>query len=181
MAVVLYPHTESLAVMSRGGGAPIDLVLGLVVGNVAYLLFTIILAMTLGVAPTDVFSGPFSGARIVWFRRGWQSAVCLGLWMCWLFSDSYHRYCAVEGRGDVESVVNMSALSLTSSISLHAPMYAGRCLSTPVSDFPTLYRDQGKNSLYAKQMAAQASGTGSSRPTPWGQGAISSVSSMYAR
>jgi|AntDeeMinimDraft_5_1070356.scaffolds.fasta_scaffold01669_1 hypothetical protein len=62
MAVVLYPHTESLAVMSRGGGAPIDLVLGLVVGNVAYLLFTIILAMTLGVAPTDVFSGPFSGA-----------------------------------------------------------------------------------------------------------------------
>lgn len=47
--------------MSRGGD-PTSLVLGLVVGNIAYLLFTVILSMIIGVAPTDIFSGPFSGA-----------------------------------------------------------------------------------------------------------------------
>jgi len=45
--------------MSRGGD-PVGLVLGLVVGNIAYLLFTLILSMILGVAPGDIFSGPFA-------------------------------------------------------------------------------------------------------------------------
>ncbi|GAA0729000.1 hypothetical protein J2744_002966 [Halorubrum trapanicum] len=48
--------------MSRGGGDPVGLVIGLVVGNFAYLLFTLILSMIIGVAPADIFSGPFSGA-----------------------------------------------------------------------------------------------------------------------
>jgi len=48
--------------MSRGGGDPVGLVIGLITGNVAYLLFTLILSMVIGVAPMDIFSGPFSGA-----------------------------------------------------------------------------------------------------------------------
>lgn len=39
-----------------------NFVLGLLIGNIAYLLFTVILSMILGVAPADIFSGPFSGA-----------------------------------------------------------------------------------------------------------------------
>ena len=46
----------------RAGGSPVGLVVGLVVGNIAYLLFTLILSMIIGVAPTDIFSGPSSGA-----------------------------------------------------------------------------------------------------------------------
>jgi len=48
--------------MSRSGGDPVGLAIGLIVGNIAYLLFTVILSMIIGVAPTDIFSGPFSGA-----------------------------------------------------------------------------------------------------------------------
>lgn len=48
--------------MGRGGGDPVGLVIGLLVENVVYLLFTLILSMVIGVAPTDIFSGPFSGA-----------------------------------------------------------------------------------------------------------------------
>ncbi|TKX73769.1 hypothetical protein EXE46_12540 [Halorubrum sp. GN11_10-6_MGM] len=47
--------------MSRTGDDLIELVIGLVVGNVAYLLSTLILSMIIGVAPMDIFSGPFSG------------------------------------------------------------------------------------------------------------------------
>ncbi|MCU4971858.1 hypothetical protein OB955_03785 [Halobacteria archaeon AArc-m2/3/4] len=46
--------------MSRGQTTPVGLVIGLFVGNLAYLLFTVILSMVLGIAPTDVFSGPFA-------------------------------------------------------------------------------------------------------------------------
>lgn len=45
---------------SRGQATPVNLVIALLVGNVAYLLFTVILSMIFGVAPTDVFSGPFA-------------------------------------------------------------------------------------------------------------------------
>ena len=38
-----------------------DLTIGLLVGNFAYLIFTLILSMILGVGPTDMFAGPFSG------------------------------------------------------------------------------------------------------------------------
>lgn len=48
--------------MSRGQASPVNLTIGLVVGNLAYLLFTVILSMILGVAPTDIFTGPFSEA-----------------------------------------------------------------------------------------------------------------------
>lgn len=48
--------------MSRGQATPVNLVLGLIIGNIAYLLFTVILSMIFGVAPADIFSGPFSGA-----------------------------------------------------------------------------------------------------------------------
>lgn len=41
---------------------PVGPVIGLVIGNVAYLLFTLILSMIIGVSPVDIFSGPFSGA-----------------------------------------------------------------------------------------------------------------------
>ena len=48
--------------MSKGRDDPVRLIIGLVVGNVAYLLFTLILSLIIGVSPTDIFSGPFSGA-----------------------------------------------------------------------------------------------------------------------
>lgn len=44
------------------GQSPVDLTIGLLVGNVGYLIFTLILSMILGVAPIDIFAGPFSGA-----------------------------------------------------------------------------------------------------------------------
>ena len=47
--------------MSRSGGDSVGLVIGLIVGNVAYLLFTLILSMIIGVSPIDIFSGTFSG------------------------------------------------------------------------------------------------------------------------
>jgi len=54
------PPDCDLQRMSRGQETPVNLVIGLLVGNIAYLFFTVILSMILGVAPTDVFSGPFA-------------------------------------------------------------------------------------------------------------------------
>lgn len=48
--------------MSGSGGSPVALVIVILAGNVAYLVATIILSTILGVAPTDIFSGPFSAA-----------------------------------------------------------------------------------------------------------------------
>lgn len=48
--------------MSRGQASPVNLTIGLLLGNVVYLLFTLILSMILGVAPTDIFTGHFSEA-----------------------------------------------------------------------------------------------------------------------
>lgn len=45
--------------MSRGG-VPVGLVLSLAIGNIVYLLFTVILSMILGVVPGGIFSGPFA-------------------------------------------------------------------------------------------------------------------------
>lgn len=46
--------------MSRGQGAPANLIIGLLVANLTYLLFTVVLAMILNVSPGDIFTGPFS-------------------------------------------------------------------------------------------------------------------------
>lgn len=48
--------------MNRGQTTPVGLVLGLLVGNVVYLLFTVVLSMILGVTPAGMLSGTFAGA-----------------------------------------------------------------------------------------------------------------------
>jgi hypothetical protein len=45
-----------------GQNSPVTLIISLVAGNVLYLIFTVVLSMILGVAPTDIFSGPMAGA-----------------------------------------------------------------------------------------------------------------------
>jgi hypothetical protein len=45
-----------------GQTSPVNLTIGLLAGNFVYLMSTLVLSMILGVAPVDLFSGPFSGA-----------------------------------------------------------------------------------------------------------------------
>lgn len=47
--------------MNTSGGDSVKIVIGLTIGNLAYLVFTLILSAIIGVAPVDIFSGPFSG------------------------------------------------------------------------------------------------------------------------
>lgn len=46
----------------NGQGTPVNTAIALVIGNLAYLIFTVILASIIGVAPSDIFSGAFSEA-----------------------------------------------------------------------------------------------------------------------
>jgi len=62
--------------MNRGQTTPVSLVLGLLAGNVMYLLFTVILSMILGVTPTGMLSGPFSGS-IESLVSGWKAVGAL--------------------------------------------------------------------------------------------------------
>lgn len=48
--------------MSRGQASPVNLTIGLLVGSIAYLLCSLILSIILGIAPTDIFTGPFAEA-----------------------------------------------------------------------------------------------------------------------
>ncbi|SDJ86638.1 hypothetical protein SAMN05216226_110154 [Halovenus aranensis] len=48
--------------MSHGSNTPVYLVVGLLVGNIAYLLSLVIMSELIGVAPAEVFTGPFGEA-----------------------------------------------------------------------------------------------------------------------
>ena len=65
--------------MSTTGSGPLELIIGLVAGNIAYLLSTLILSTIIGVSPTNIFAGPFSGAAssliTVWVAIGGLLAV----------------------------------------------------------------------------------------------------------
>jgi hypothetical protein len=63
----------------NGQNSAVTLTISLVVGNVLYLLFTVVLSMILGVSPTEIFSGPMAGA-VNSLVSAWKAAgVLLGV------------------------------------------------------------------------------------------------------